>query len=251
MKKRHQLFFYILGTIVLLAIIITSFIFSSITFENREKENVSDLPDKIQLPGNNNKIYSSLNHEIFEDTHVYPSVSHENVKQLLRALETPSVYYWYYNSSIISSAKVRTTSGIMKYNNGNYMIENYSGDTNGNLEKTVIEENGVVSVQTYNNSQTSISEFDSETTNAFIEAGVPDISAFINSDGENFRYTLHDSEYGKLLYAEFTSEKDGYSQEQHYYISLDFGIVIKAECYENGTLIYALNTLTLYELENS
>ncbi len=250
MKKRHQLFFYILGAIVLLAIIVTSVIFSGITFENEEKDNISDLADKIQLPGNNDKIYSSLNRENPEDNHVYPNISHENVKELLRALDTPRVYYWYYNSTIVSSAKERTTSGIMRYNNGNYMIENYSGDTSGNLEKTIIEENAIVTVQTYNNSQTSISEFNSESTNAFIEAGVPDISAFISNDGENFKYTLHDSEYGKLLYAEFTSDKDSYTQEQRYYISLDFGIVIKAECYENGSLIYALNTLTLYELEN-
>lgn len=251
MKKRQQIFFYILGAIVLLAIIATSIWFGGISFKNGDTDNNNTLPDKIQLPGDNDKIYSSLHPENYENDHVYPEISHETVKELLSVLETPNVYYWYYNSIIISSAKERTTSGILKYNNGSYMIENYSGDSNGRLEKTVIEENGVVSVQTYNNGQTSLAEFNSETTSAFIEAGVPDIKEFISDNGEDFRYSLHESEYGKLLYAEFTSEKDDYSQEQRYYISLDFGIVIKAECYENGTPVYALNTVTLYELENT
>jgi hypothetical protein len=251
MKKRSQIFIFVLAAIVFLAIIFTSVYFSGSKTEKKDSENVSNLPGKIQLPGNDEKIYSSLDNEAFSDVHSYPEISHQTVKSLLSSLSTPEIYYWYYNSTIISSSKERTVNGIMKFNNGSYMIENFAGSSDGTLLKTIIEENGVVTVQTYSNARTSTAEFDSSSTNAFIEAGVPDITTFLSDEGENFNYSLHDSEYGKILYAEFVSEKNSYSQEQRYYISLDFGIVIKAECYENGRLVYDLSTITLYELDNA
>lgn len=251
MKKRSQIFIFVLAAVVVLSIIFTSVYFGRINFVKKDKAGVSDLPDKIHLPGDDEKIYSSLDSIPFDDSHSYPEISHENVKELLSSLTTPDVYYWYYNSTVISSHKDRTINGIMKFNDGSYMIESYSGSADGALLKTVIEEDGVVTVQTYNNAVTSTAEFDSESTSAFIEAGVPDVATFLSNEGENFNYSMHDSEYGKIIYAEFTTIKDSYSQEQRYYISLDFGIVIKAECLENGRLVYDLSTITLYELDNA
>lgn len=250
MKKRSLVFILILGFVVLFGIVATNIYFGGIDFNKKDKNDTPDIPGKVQLPGDNEKIYASLESEKNEDSHVYPDISHETVKELLGALETPDIYYWYYNSTVISSTKERTTNGILKYNNGTYMIEKYSGDTESKLEKTVVLRDGVVTVQTYDRQQASVAEFNAETTSAFIEAGVPEISTFTSDEGAGFRYSIHDSEYGKLIYAEFESKKENYSQEQRYYISLDFGIVIKAECYENGSLVYALNTITLYELEN-
>ncbi|MBE6570727.1 MAG: hypothetical protein E7656_00570 [Ruminococcaceae bacterium] len=251
MKKRSLIFILILGFAVLFGIVATSIYFAGIDSNSKGKNDLPELPGKVQLPGNNEKIYESLESEKNKDLHVYPAVSHETVKELLSSLETPDIYYWYFNSTIISSEKERTTNGILKYNNGTYMIENYSNSPESKLEKTIVLQDDIVSVQTHDRQQMSVAEFSAKTTSAFIEAGVPDISTFINDSGADFRYSMHDSEYGKMIYAEFELEKDGYSQEQRYYISLDFGIVIKAECYENYSLVYALNTITLYELENS
>lgn len=251
MKKRSQLFIYILGAIVLLALVFTSIYFGD--RNNKKDLNDSEIktPGKIQLPGNDAKIYASLDDDVAGDSHLYPEISHDNVKSLLTSITTPDVYYWYFNSTILSSANEYSTNGILKFNNGNYMIESYMSGSDGKLLKSVIEEDGIVTIQTHNYSRTSTAEFNSESTNAFIEAGVPELALFLNDSGDDFKYSMHDSEYGKILYAEFISQKDGYSQEQRYYISLDFGIVIKAECYENGHLVYALNTITLYELENT
>ena len=44
---------------------------------------------------------------------------------------------------------------------------------------------------------------------------------------------------------EFTSKDGDYSQLQKYTLSLDFGIVTEAYCYENDVLIYELTTNAL------
>lgn len=132
-----------------------------------------------------------------------------SVKELISDVEMPESYYWYFKSTIYSSKKSRSYEGIMKFDKGNYRIELYSDS--GDLEKTVIEDSGIISVQTYSGNA-NIAEFSASSTTVFAEAGVPSASAFIESDGEIYSYSLIESEYGTLLYAEFESKKDNFSQ---------------------------------------
>jgi hypothetical protein len=207
-----------------------------------------DIPDKTVLPGDDEKIYNSLRNEQYDTISVYPDISFDTVKELISDVEMPESYYWYFKSTIYSSKKSRSYEGIMKFDKGNYRIELYSDS--GDLEKTVIEDSGIISVQTYSGNA-NIAEFSASSTTVFAEAGVPSASAFIESDGEIYSYSLIESEYGTLLYAEFESKKDNFSQTEQYYISLDYGIVVRADCYENGVLVYSLKTASLYEIENS
>lgn len=203
-------------------------------------------PLELIIPGNNEKIYNIIDNQAGNTVTVYPEISHDKVKELLAAVEIPDSYYWYYESFIYSARRSRESDGILKFENGDYRIEIYSPD--GNLKKTVIETAGSTLVQTYESTASKSVEFSAQSVSAFSEAGVPEAATFISSGGEDYAYSLIESEYGTLLYAEFTSEKDGYRQNEEYYISLDYGIVVQAYCYENDMLIYSLKTTALYKL---
>ena len=244
-------------TIVLGLIIITLLVMSYTYFgdgiknKNSESEASSEKDNfETRLPGSDEKIYASLSEYNKDSVSVYPAIDHETVKLMLDSIVPPEVFYWEFNKTVISSLKERSTNGNMKFENGNYMVELLSAKNN-EVEKTVICQGNTVSVQSHNGQSITVADFDAETCTAFLEAGVPEISDFISDEGKNFAYSLHESELGKILYAEFSVEKDGYSQSKNYYISLDFGIVFKADCYENGKPVYSLNTLSLYEIENT
>lgn len=196
------------------------------------------------LPGDGDVIYESLHDAPRESVCLFPDVTHETVKELIANVDSPSSYCWYYTSTLYSSRKDMSRHGILIRNDGKYKIEQY--DANNRLVRTVTLENGSLTVD----ADGSRSEFSPEQTSLFAEAGVPDANTFLTSSGEEFNYTLVESDYGTLLYAEFVSAKDGYEQTETYYISLDYGIVVRADCYENGTLIYSLETNALYELED-
>ena len=87
MKKRSLVFILILSFVVLFGIVATNIYFGGIDFNKKDKNDTPDIPGKVQLPGDNEKIYASLESEKNEDSHVYPDISHETVKELLGALE--------------------------------------------------------------------------------------------------------------------------------------------------------------------
>jgi hypothetical protein len=197
------------------------------------------------LPGDEEKIYQSISGIPTDSVTLIPDITHQQVKELMSHLTVPDAFCWYYSHTLYSSKKSSTSSGILKMDEGSYRIESYTPD--GVLTKTIVGEGDSISVS--NNLYSTVSEFPSSTTSVFVEAGVPDIQRFISDDGLDFEYTLVNSDYGTLIFAEFVSDKNGYVQRQEYYISLDYGIVIKADCYENNNIIYALTTTALYELE--
>lgn len=212
---------------------------------NKNSENNFNT-NKTVLPGDEEKIYQSISGVSNDSVKLVPDITHEQVKEMLNTLSPPSSFCWYYTHTLYSSKKSNTTTGILKIDGGNYRIETYN--TDGFLMKSIIGEGDGISV--LNNTYGTVSEFSSESTSVFIEAGVPDIEKFASDSGTDFEYTLVNSIYGTLLFAHFESEINGYSQTEEYYISLDYGIVIKADCFENGNVIYSLATTALYELEN-
>ncbi len=252
MKSLKSPVFFIVFSLVIVMLIIMSFIF----FDNNAEmnhiihESPEDSDELHRLPGSDEKIYESISDNKTDSVSIYPSLGHDSVKLLLSSAVRPEKFYWEFNKTVISSQKERIIKGSVKFEGDNYRMELYSA-ANNDLEKTVIRQNDTITIQTYLDFQSSVATFSADTTSVFIEAGVPDITDFLSDEGKEFAYSLHESEYGKILYAEFSKEKDGYSQLKNYYISLDFGIVLKADCFENGNLIYSINTISLYEIENS
>lgn len=240
--------FYIFFSLVIFVVAAVSFAYFTdfIKPEGNILGNIStDIPQKNVLPGDDEKIIASLNGEKIEGITVFPEISHDKVKLLLKDVSLRESFCWYFKSTLYSSKKSVTEHGTVKFDSGNYRIELF--DAAMSLKKTIIQENDVVFVRT----DTESSEFSAMFTNVFNEAGVPGVSDFVSSGEQDYVFTLIESDYGTLLFAEFINSKNEYSIKEQYYISLDFGIVVRADCYENERLVYSLETTALYELDNT
>lgn len=239
---------YILLSVVILIIAVSLFVF----FRNKndflgktDKDGNSETISKVVLPGDDEKIFSSLNGESIPSVAVFPDIPAKRVKELLSAVKTPESFCWYYTHTLNSSRISQKEFGIARFDVDTYKIEVY--DNSSQLKKTVLEDNGTVVINTDGNSKEFVSFF----TDPFKEAGVPSLSDFLKTDTLNMTYSLVESEYGSLIYAQFVSTKGPYMQTEQYYISLDYGIVVRADCYENGILVYHLETNALYEVEST
>lgn len=239
-KKACLLRLFVLPLLVL-------FLLSSCTdrYEPNRENNKDDSGSHTVLPGDGNSFYDSLHDTPSESVRLFPDITHERVKELLSAVVPPERYCWYYTTTLCSSAKNLTRNGILIYGGGDCKIEVYNEGSI--LYKTVSLRGGSLFTE-QNGVET---ELPSDKNSVFTEAGVVSLSSFLEDSGEDFSYTLAESDYGTLLFASFAVEKGSYRQTQEYYISLDYGIVVRADCYENDTLIYHLETNALYELSDS
>lgn len=201
---------------------------------------------KTVLPGDDGKIYASLHDKEQSSVAVYPEISNEQVIALLNeATNQQSDYTWYYKSTLISRDRSLSENGILKSSDNTYRVDIFDG--NNTLQKTVEVNDAVMSVQLFNvASGQSEKDFSSESASIFEEIGVPEIYDFINSEDKDFSFSFIDSDFGKLLFASFTSVNGNYSQHQEYYISLDYALVVRADCFENDIPVYTLETVSLY-----
>ena len=215
-------------------------LFSSCT-NRREPERKDPQTDSSEshtvLPGDGNILYDSLHDTPTESVRVFPDITHARVKELLSSVVPPERYCWYYTSVLYSSVKSLSRTGILIFDSGDYKAEVY--DDNNRLYKSVSLRDGAL----YTEQNGAEKELPAGKSSVFSEAGIPELSSFLSDSGEDFSYTLSESDYGTLLYAVFSVEKGSYSQKQEYYISLDYGLVVRVDCYENDSLIYHLETI--------
>lgn len=210
----------------------------------RDDNKKTPIDSDTVLSGDGDSVYGSLRSETDESIYVYPTLSHDKVKEMLRAIVPPTRYSWYYTTELYSSTDSLSRKGIFSYVDGNMRVELY--DKDDRLLKTVLTEEGVL----YSESGEKRTELSTDHNSFFVEAGMVSIDTFLNDTGDDFAYRLLDSDYGTVLFASFFSEKGTYSQRQEYSVSLDYGVVLSADCYENEALIYHLETNALYELDN-
>ncbi len=239
-------------SIAVIAIFILLLLAVSYFFFFYEPSTDNNASDDIDSTESNNSfdddfLYESIEKHPNDSYQIFPNITHDNVKHLLRNVVTPENFCWYYRSALYSESGVLSENGILLADGDKYKIEIYSIDNQ--LKKTVIKEGELVSVSMGSNNVSPVT-YTSTEFSLFSEAGVPDASSFINNTSEQFTYALADNEYGSMIQCRFENSVGNYTQTEEYYISLDYGIVVKAQCFENDNLIYSLETTALYELEN-
>lgn len=231
---------------LILPLLLFSLVSCTVRHEPDRKNGQEDpKPTHTVLPGDGDTLYDSLHDSPADSVRIFPDITHDRVKELIRAVIPPERYCWYYTSVLYSTDGSLSRKGILIYDNGDYKNELYDGEDT--LIKTVSLRDGELFVA-QNGIETALS---ADSTTFFAESGISETASFLSEEGEEFSYTLAESDYGTLLYADFTVEKGAYRQRQEYYISLDYGMVVRADCYENDSLIYHLETNALYELSDS
>lgn len=205
------------------------------------------------LPYDDGKIYQSLSDGTSGgDVTVKVSLSPENVKALLENVTLADDYYqetqytvFAGNSqSIKRKAVIRRTeslTGISLYDESGALFKRIEQLPKG-VRVTNISADG---------NETS-SEFPYGTITAEQESGVimthtDFLDGNLSSQFDESSYSVAYSSYGTVMQITFEKSDERYIRTQKYWLSLDYGIVVRAECYENDSLVYLLETLSLTE----
>lgn len=186
--------------------------------------------------------------EAEEKNSLYPEITPDNLKNLLNSLNAYDSYYWettsnnYYNTSVKSINCKSRISGN-RYNveitsdNGNSLKKCVS---NGESTAVYITENKITKKVTY---EVGLSDF-------YSDAAIVSIDYFKDFDFNNTNCVLNtvNKNNFSLVSVAYTYDRNGTQVENIFLISLDFGVVLFSECYENDTLVYSMNTTSIYPL---
>lgn len=208
----------------------------------------SEQQDDVTIPENlGGDIDSSLvYHEQNKLVLTGDNITFENVKNVLEKLSSPDSYFQKITLIFAQGEKSEIQTIELTKSAGLYKAVIFSGS--GTLLKTLTEneDNFTVKIKTANGEETySVprANFDVSDECGFIL----DAESFLESD-----YSLDDAsfessvgKYGSEIMITFENSVQDYAQKQIYTISLDYGIVTSALCYENDVLFYSMETTLL------
>ncbi len=214
--------------------------------------NVSDESDSVHvLPYDDGSIYNALSEGKSSDTvSVVSELSRERVEEMLREVTTSETYYQELNVTVYDGdGKSLATKATVSRQEENYDVSLYS--SGGVRYKRITEDGDSVQIYVYDSkgkeSKTTLSKggFDIQSDTGIImthDRFFSENSSFGENESE---FSVAYSDFGTVLMFEFRTMLDNYSQTERYWLSLDYGVVIRAECYEEDTLVYLLETIAL------
>ncbi|MDP4151933.1 MAG: hypothetical protein Q8865_00630 [Bacillota bacterium] len=174
---------------------------------------------------------------------VTPEISKENIKAYLKTYKTPNTLYWNIKTTIYNGAASITNNARYYKKDGSELIEIYTA--NGGLQYSYSISGGNVKISNYLNGE-SFSTAASEQYSRSSLMRMPELSYFLNAPVKDItaaRFELMDNR--QILYVEYTSPS--FSQTEKYWISLEYGVVLKSECYTAGHLTMAIQTSEISE----
>lgn len=196
--------------------------------------------------GNNDtspEINSGYTYEYSDNDYTIQSavLDSDSVREMLETLQPADSYFQDVTYTIISDKSTATKHALIMKKAGVYCAFYIS--ENGTIEKQLIRQDDTTTINTlvgdnlhsvtYNNGDI---DFDSQTGIIMTHRDF-----FQAVEDPAYTFSVMSGDYGTALFIEFTTTIGAYSQLQQYKLSLDYGIVTQANCFENGRLIYTLN----------
>lgn len=171
----------------------------------------------------------------------------ESVRAMLSELTPVSDYVHDLEYTVYADGKGTARRLVLTYRDG-LKLAYYVSQGLG-AYKQVLEYNGTTTVSTYDGTEVRSVSYPTGDIDFAGQIGViithKDFLAASSDSG--YTYSLLSGDEGTVMLITFTSQKDHYVQTQTYKLNLDYGIVTEANCYENGSLVYALTTNLLAE----
>ena len=208
------------------------------------------------IPGDEGKIYEALMGNGTDETiQITPDLNQDNINALIEEMKVRRQFYCEAQSTLYAGDGRLTNHLVIRYHDGSYRIE--QSDDSGRLIK-VVADNGktatVRNLDSHGNSKTA--EFPSGTVDLFAQAGMPNGKEFLDlpeaqpsaQDARRTFTLIESEEYGNLLYLAYERTKGDYSQYEVCYYSLDYGIAVRYESYENGVMTYLYEIVSLSDL---
>lgn len=178
----------------------------------------------------------------------YPEITIDNMNALLNSLEPHKNFYWesvsetYYSDSA-TSKKCRSRISGDKYN-----VEILDKD-----EKTVRKyvsdgKNTAVSKPPYGESDSTV--YMKGIFDFYSDASLISVDFFKDAEfsDDSCEIRLVENQQYNIVSVVHTYDRNGVTVKNNYGISLDYGVVLFAECFENNIPVFRQSTLSIYPL---
>lgn len=251
--KNHREFSGVLANILIVVAILIFIVLGL------NKIGVYDLPDAIEkLIGtyneNSDKPYKNYQSEhglgvSFDGKKSVSDVYELNYLNAVRLLEniSPVENYnhkiefksFYEEKSLVKNVSLSRKNGLYSA----YIIEN-----DNRIVKEISESASTVTITSYMNSDPYEAVFERANFNISDECGfIINVDAFLDSGFEldSATFTQLENEYGTAVKITFADSLGAHSCTESYIISMDYGVVLSAECHEDGLLVYSMSTKEL------
>ncbi len=244
---------------LLLQILIVLILFS-VSVIGLRKANLIKFPefieDIISPVDSSENDYAGTGYEIFqylsdnkylEDNAVSPEIDINNLRAMLSSLEPYENYYWECSAEIFSGASGNVKDSKLRISGNKYNLEIY--DENGNALKKYISDGSKTSISDYRYGNGK-KVYHSGIFDFYSDASIISVGYFKESEftEDNCEIQLVEKETFNLISLIHSYNRDSINVENHYMISLDFGVVLFAQCYENDRLVYNFRTNSIYPL---
>ncbi|MEA4833118.1 hypothetical protein SDC9_110554 [bioreactor metagenome] len=168
------------------------------------------------------------------DKYTFTELTIKAARSLLSSISEPATFYRESQVTLRDGADEMTS--LCKIYKDKEKFKLY---ISGEDERTVIHSGGKTYIWTSLTGKSVV--YNSDSFSYCEETGICDISYFL-SEGDNAlsEIRLAQTNYGSYLYISFTYEP--LNQREEYIISLDYGIVDRAYCYESDKLVYTMKT---------
>ena len=244
--------------------IATLLVFFAIAFILLVRAELISLPNFLQgIFGNDEEIASETKHddqEIFNfigsapDTETefsdYPQISAENMNTLLNSLSAHKNFYWESVSKTFSSKAVVTKDCRSRISGDKYNVEILNED--GNVTKKFISNGKKTLITKYYQGSSESSLYEAGIFDFYSDAGLISVDYFKDADFSdgNCEIRLVENDQYNLVSVVHTYERNGVTVKNSYGISLDFGVVLFAECFENDVPVFEQTTLSIYPVSS-
>lgn len=196
-------------------------------------------------------VYNSI---LFDESELpFSSVSlgYENAMKILTEISPVSNYVQKVDITHYYNQNTRIEELDIECDGGLYSVSIYNA---GKLIRSVVQEKHDVTVTEFfdDDSRSSVirrGEFDIFEECGFVLNVDEFVDAGYNLDVADYSQVINDN--GTFIIISFNSEFNGIPQMLKYVISLDYGVVTEAYCYENDKLVYQMLTETLSDFVGS
>ncbi len=186
--------------------------------------------------------------EAEEKNSLYPEITSDNLKNLLNSLNVYDSYYWETTSNNYYNTSLKSINCKSRISGDRYNVEITSD--NGNSLKKCVSNGERTAVYITENKITKKAAYEAGLSDFYSDASIVSIDYFKDfdfSDANCEINTIKKDDFS-LVSISYTYDRNGTQVKNVFLISLDFGVVLFSECYENDTLVYSMSTNSIYPL---
>lgn len=252
-KKARQLIFQIITVIVIFTAAVYALWRINLVRLPTFIENL--ITNKVDVTND----YTNNGYEIFnhinqsndaEFESIYPEIESVYLTEILNSIKPYEHFYWESRSEIYSSEGLRVSDCKSRISGNKYNIEvlNEQGNTVrkciSNGEKTVIFLQGAYGLKS--------KEYNRGLNDFYSDSSIISVDYFKNTDFSNLNTNVRlvNNENSKLVSIVYSYDRNGTVVKNSFLVSLDFGVVLFAECTENDIVVYKLQTNSIYPLSS-